>query len=343
MSEDAKKVEQVEKKKKDNKVLNIVFTIVQIVLILICVVISVVVIISPAAYRENGDDFNTNVMLVVTDSMEPTIKTHDMIFGSKVDEKVTKAEEVLDLGTVVTFAVNNQQYGYYLNSHRIVGYSYNDGVEQENKRIYMTNKTDVAWASIKEEGWKFVGYVTRGDKYTMMYRNGVVTNDGGTLKQIAPLYEEKAGQYSQINLKKIDDLNGDLRLFNSHEVEVDGAKINVIDYDSVSSVHDDQRILQASEIKAVWKGGNIKVVGNVIFWLRDQPWHFAVFIVVPLLLLFGYNIYIIIRMVIADKQQKAKEEVMKELQNNQLSEEEIKKKAIEEYLANLEKDKKQEE
>ena len=64
---------------------------------------------------------------------------------------------------------------------------------------------------------------------------------------------------------------------------------------------------------------------------------FGLIILLPLVLLFAYNIFLIVKMVIADKTEKARKEALEEAKKNVIDEEEIKRKAIEEYLASLEK------
>ena len=126
MSEvEIQEVKEVKKTKKD--IVNLIFTIVQVVLIVVCVTASIFIIISPSAFRAKSEEFNTDIMVVMTDSMEPTIKTNDIIFGSDVPEGV------LPLGTVVTFAVKTNQ-GYYLDTHRIVGYVYSY-IDSEGKNV----------------------------------------------------------------------------------------------------------------------------------------------------------------------------------------------------------------
>ena len=56
-----------------------------------------------------------------------------------------------------------------------------------------------------------------------------------------------------------------------------------------------------------------------------------------MVLLFGYNIFLIVKMIIADKTEKVKKEALEVAKSQVIDEEEIKRKAIEEYLASLEK------
>ncbi|MCM1306743.1 MAG: signal peptidase I [Bacteroides sp.] len=79
-------------------------------------------------------------------------------------------------------------------------------------------------------------------------------------------------------------------------------------------------------VLAVYKS-HLKGVGNSIKWLQ-QPTHFLLVIILPLALLFIWNLILFVRMIIQWKMEKAVEK-----NGGALDEEEIKRKAIEEYLA----------
>ena len=288
MSEEIKKKEEKEELTKTQRIVNLVVTIVQIILVVICVVISIFVIANPGGYAEDPADCNTDMMLVMTDSMEPTVMTNDIIFGKEVPEGV------LPLGTVVTFAVKTYD-GYYLDTHRIVAYvcSYvEEGQDVIHKLYYI--KGEIEDASDIPTGHKFECYVTRGDKYTLQY--------GATLD--------------------------DYRIF---KVDENGNKT-----DEVDTSKDDSRWLSQNDVLAVWNGDKIGGVGVVLKFLQD-PLAFALIILLPLVLLFGYNVYLIVRMIIEEKTRKAREQALAEATAAVIDEEEIKRKAIEEYLASLKK------
>ena len=269
------------------KIVNRVVTGVQIFLILICVVASIFIIANPGGYAENPEDCKTGMMVVMTDSMEPTIKTNDIIFGAEVPEGI------LDLGTVVTFA-KKMNGGYILDTHRIVAYGCtykdDDGVTKEKRFYYvkgeMENVDDIP------EGYTFARYITRGDKYTF--------ENGGT--------EDNYCLYT---------------------VDENGEKI-------INTQWDDKDMIFQEDVLAVWSGRRIGGVGSVIKFLQ-KPLMFALVILLPLVLLFGYNIFLIVKMVIAEKTKKAREAAIAEASANQIDEEEIKRRAIEEYLASLKK------
>lgn len=80
----------------------------------------------------------------------------------------------------------------------------------------------------------------------------------------------------------------------------------------------------------------ISKIGTAIIWLQDSK-HFLFAVVLPLALLLVYNAYLLIRMIMEYKLKKVKEEnelaVAAIKADNSIDEEEIKRKAIEEYLA----------
>ena len=91
----------------------------------------------------------------------------------------------------------------------------------------------------------------------------------------------------------------------------------------------------------------VSKVGNVIAWFQDSN-HFLWSVVVPLALLLVYNVYELIRMIMAARIKRIEQKSKEELESIKLSmaqnaaqsvdssiEEEIKRKAIEEYLAKM--------
>lgn len=287
------KMVEVEKKEpeltKRQRIVNLVFTIIQIVLIVVCVTASIFIITNPGGYAEDPEDCNTNIMVVMSDSMTPTIETNDIIFGKDVHDGV------LELGTVVTFAVKTYE-GYYLNTHRIVGYycSYKDGEDTKYDKLYLGDVSSYQDFVAKYPNHTLLGYVTRGDKYTF--------ENNATLEDPRIWAKDKDGN------------------------------------DYVVTSKDDPGYLSIAEgeVLAVWEGGKIGFIGKVVKFLQDPLW-FALIILLPLVLLFGYNVFLIVKMIIADKTEKARKLALEEAKTTAVDEEEIKRKAIEEYLASLEK------
>ena len=86
--------------------------------------------------------------------------------------------------------------------------------------------------------------------------------------------------------------------------------------------------LNPNNVLAVYKT-HLKGVGKAVNWLQN-PTNFLLVIVIPLALLFIYNIILVVRMVMEFKMAKVKETAGEAVA---IDEEEIKRKAIEEYLA----------
>ena len=309
------KKEQKEEMTRGKRITNIVVTILQVVLIIICFAASIAIIQNPGGYKDKPEDCNTSVMVVMSDSMEPTIGSNAMIFGKDISSAKsihsdTLNADILDLGTVVTFAVKKGA-GYYLNTHRIVGYVYwaNAGTDNfSESKVYYVKGSFENYDDFKKlasahsgENWTLKGYVTRGDKYSLEY--------GADIE------------------------NGNYTIY-----EKDGSIDYTKDDSSYRSIDEDAN----DKVLAVWQGGKIEGVGAVIKFLQT-PTYFALCILLPLVILFIYNIVLVVKMIIADKSEKAKKAALEELKNNAIDEEEIKKKAIEEYLASLEKKKESEE
>ena len=164
--------------KKNKSVLQKVLLILECIVVAVCMVISILVILKPGGVNENGSA-KTTFLPVQSDSMEPTIPTGALVFT----KKAPGANEVLDLGTIITFVVYSNQN--YLNTHRIVGYKYADEKTSEYKIEYYV-KADNKEGEPKMENYEdfkakhpneeVVGYVTRGDKYTIKCGDETLSN-----------------------------------------------------------------------------------------------------------------------------------------------------------------------
>lgn len=79
--------------------------------------------------------------------------------------------------------------------------------------------------------------------------------------------------------------------------------------------------------------GKLAGVGSAVFWLQD-PTHFFLVIMLPLIVLLLYNAYLVVRIVIDAKLKKQREQLVGATSAGAapLDEEEIKRRAIEEYI-----------
>ena len=150
---------------------------------------------------------------------------------------------------------------------------------------------------------------------------------------MAPTF--KAGDL--IFVKKIDDLNAlskddvitfytiieGARTLNTHRIaeinDSDGIKSFITRGDN--NMIDDEIPIYASDIVGKWTGKKIPGAGKVLTFLRSKT-GFFVCIVIPMALFFLFELYKFVATMVESKQKMTKED-----------EEEIKRKAIEEYLA----------
>lgn len=95
----------------------------------------------------------------------------------------------------------------------------------------------------------------------------------------------------------------------------------------------DQGFVYAKDVLAVYSF-HLKGVGSAIAWLQ-QPTNFLLVIVLPLIILFIYNIILFVKMMMQAKMSKL-QEGQGTLAVSSIDEEELKRKAIEEYLASQE-------
>ena len=284
-------------KKEKSKVQVWIENIVQVIIVVACLVFSIVVISNPGGVKKDYSTINVSSMPVLSDSMSGTFEKGDLIFGEKL-----KDNEILDIGEVAIFVVNDPQLSeyQYINTHRVIGYYYEYAKESKNYTGYkdliniegITDKT-TAEAYAKSLGWtnfKITGYITTGDNKSIYYKDGEVSQ--GLIKP-------------------------------SNELLID-------DY-----------VPTLNQVIGKWNGKKLSGVGGVITWMQ-QPTNFFFVIIVPLILLFGYNVWIIISYVIEVKTAKARKLALEEAKASGISsidEEEIKRRAVEEYLKKLEAEK----
>jgi len=284
---DIQKNSFVDDKKKKINIKNLILYIIQGIIILICITGAIFVLVnrSKVTYDDPGK-IRTSMMLIQTDSMEPTIKTHDIIFSSKFD-----GNHILDIGTVVTYPVKSGD-SYITITHRIVGYYYQNLESETGIKIY-GNENVKSFSDIENKNGaknvKFIGYLTRGDKYTF--------ENGASLEDYAIYYSDNTINYNK------DDyyysyLTNDL-------------------------------------ILSTWSGRKSTFLGNIVYFLSNAN-HIMIVLVIPIILLILYNMFLIIREIVGDKKKLAKDNALKQMMEEQKkNEEEIKKQAIEEYLASL--------
>ena len=136
---------------------------------------------------------------------------------------------------------------------------------------------------------------------------------------------------------KVGDIVTYIGNVNGYEALITHRIVEVIDTDNdglidsyvvMGDVVTARENLHPDNVLAVYKT-HLKGVGKAVNWLQN-PTNFLLVIVIPLAILFIYNIILVVRMVMEFKMAKVKETAGEAVA---IDEEEIKRKAIEEYLA----------
>ena len=295
----AKKVKKVKVKKEKSNLRLWIENIVQVLIVVGCIVFSILMVANPGGVKEDYSKINVSYMPVLSESMSGTFEKGDLIFGEKISrDENGNVNEILDIGDVAIFVVDDIRQSEYvfINTHRIVGYYYQ---------------------------YKYDGELIGG--YSEMLMNESVKN-----------YEDAinfAYEKGWIDFEIIGYVtSGDNKSIYYVDGDING---ELIDKDNVNLI--DNFVPKIEQIIGTWNGKKISGVGGVITWIQD-PTHFFIVILVPLILLFGYNVWIVIQYVIEVKTEKAKKLALEEAKAGGISleeEEEIKRKAVEEYMKKM--------
>lgn len=124
-----------------------------------------------------------------------------------------------------------------------------------------------------------------------------------------------------------EDASGNRGWFNTHrivEVREDGYVTR-----GDNNAADDTTIRSRDDIKAVWNGSKISGWGSVIDWIKDST-HFLLVIVLPLAVLFFFNVFMFIREIVRHKVDKTSKQLA---EDKEALVEAAKQAAIAEYLA----------
>lgn len=289
-------------KKEKTKLQVWIENIVQIVVVVVCLVFSIIVIANPGGVQKDYSKINVSSMPVLSNSMSGTFEKGDLIFGEKVKrDKDGNVTEILDIGEVAIFVVNDPK--------------------QSEQQFINTHRIVGYYYEYSTESKNYAGYKD------LLNVESVVDFES------AKLY---ASSLNWTNFEIIGYVtSGDNKSIYYKDGEIGGELKNPSNTDLI-----DDYFPSIEGVIGKWTGGKLPGVGGVITWIQ-QPTAFFFVIIVPLILLFGYNVYIVVRYVIEVKTAKARKLALEE--GKELSEEEkeaIKKKAIEEYLKSLEENKK---
>lgn len=294
------KKEKTKKLKKEKSLVRTwIENIVEIVIVVICIVFSIIMISSPGGIKEDIHKTNVSYMPVLSESMSGTFEKGDIIFGDKLKKGEDGKYPILDIGTVAIFVVE-QNNVKFINTHRIVGYHY----------------------EYRKEDGKFYG------GYSELFNVEGVTN-----AESAFAYAKSKGwkDFSISGYKT----SGDNKSIYYVDGDVNGELISpgnkeLLDFGRV----------EIDDVIGVWNGKKINNLGNAIIWLQ-KPLNFFLVILIPLILLFGYNAFILVKYIIDMKTEKARKLALEEASANSNGgisaeeEEEIKRKAVEEYMKKM--------
>ncbi len=136
----------------------------------------------------------------------------------------------------------------------------------------------------------------------------------------------------------LDYVGADLQFVTHRVVSVEeteltnGSVVKVIETMGDAETSGITKTLYSGDIQGIYLG-KLAGVGKAVFWLQD-PTHFFLVIMLPLILLLLYNAYLVVRIIIEAKLKKQREQLAAESASGvtPLDEEEIKRRAIEEYL-----------
>ena len=290
--------EKIKKEKKEKSKVRIwIENILEVLIVVACLAFSIIMIASPGGVKEDYSKINVSYMPVLSNSMSGTFEKGDLIFGKKINRDDDGNCEILDIGTVAIFVVNDPSQSEYqfINTHRIVGYyyEYKDSHDGKNYAGYekLFNVEEVSSAQTALEyaesmGWTnftITGYITSGDNKGIYHVDGNINN---------PLIRP-----------------GNTDCIDSYVPDV-------------------------NDVIGTWTGKKLSGVGGVITWIQ-KPLNFFLVIMIPLILLFLYNIWTVIKYILEVKTEKARKLALEEAQANAIDEEEIKRKAVEEYMKKM--------
>ena len=138
-----------------------------------------------------------------------------------------------------------------------------------------------------------------------------------------------------VTFKQRNEITNEMMLVTHRIVEVVKVEEGVFKYKTQGDANNkpDEALKLPGDIMAVYSF-HIKGLGKALTWIRDG-YHFIFVIIIPLGVLLIYNIYLVAQIVVENKMKKARAaaaETAKAAALASIDEEEIKRRAIEEYL-----------
>lgn len=304
------------------KVFDIIVTAIQIIAVLFSVVISIIVIANPSVSTSELGEGKFKLMPVLTDSMKGSgsdnFSKGDMVIAVALPGKVTD----LHVGQVVTYLGYANGENNQLVTHRIIGYNLDNITEED---AVLTSAGIVR----TEYGDGYVTYISK--KVSAQFQpdgtlNYCMVMDESLVRDANGNYKNNSNGISYENCVNSYYLRGDYQGENALKLE---------EFDNAEMLRQKAagtEQIDLTNIKAIYKS-HIKGVGTAINWLQEAK-HFLLAIVLPLAILFIYNLILFIQMIMQAKVANEKERLAAEgIGPAVVDEEEIRKRAIAEYLA----------
>ena len=196
------------------------------------------------------------------------------------------------------------------------------------------------------EGYNITAVLTDSMEGTLTDEYGIGSFNAGDLLIIKKLSDDEVKELQVGDVATyLGRVNGDLQLITHRIIKIEYVEEYDVTY--YYTLGDKQRTGdEANDLSMAIKypAGNIQgqvlkvipKVGKVIHWFQDSD-NFLWSVVIPLAALLAYNIYLFVRMIVEYKIKKTREEGQLAVEaikaQTSIDEEEIKRKAIEEYLA----------
>ena len=288
------------------KIFDIVITAVQILAVVISVILSIIIIANPSVNTAEVGSGKFKLMPVLTDSMKGDAKDNFEKGDLIIATGLPDNPATLEVGQIVTYLGFANGQNNQLITHRVVGYAM-DNLDEDDPAV-------VADSTLKY-------YEGGTSHYIMITDTSLIRNADGSFKQ------------------------------NSHGVAYDQCMIGlwtchdypVVDRSDLGALHAESELVTFDNLRAMYSS-HIGGIGKAIFWLQDAT-HFLLVIVLPLAALFIYNLVLFIQMIMQAKVASAREQMAAEGAEGGMviDEEEIRRRAIAEYLASQQMQKEAEE
>ena len=196
------------------------------------------------------------------------------------------------------------------------------------------------------EGYNITAVLTDSMEGTLTDEYAISSFNAGDLLIIKKLSEDEVKELKVGDVATyLGRVNGEMQLITHRIIKIEYSEEYDITY--YYTLGDKQRTGDETNDLALaikYPAGNIQgqvlkvipKVGKMIHWFQDSD-NFLWSVVIPLAVLLAYNIYLFIRMIVEYKIKKTKEEGQLAVEaikaQNAIDEEEIKRRAIEEFLA----------